>query len=80
MSKRKPTRLSRPIRTRDGTILTTVLDATRYILSLPENDVLYRNSWIKAAQLIHDGADPEAITKQIEGALFLEAKLDLRAN
>jgi hypothetical protein len=74
--KRARARLTRPIRLKDGTTLKTVLEASHYMAALPEHIAL-RNTWQHAAKLILDGASPEEITKQIEGALFVEAKLDL---
>jgi hypothetical protein len=73
--------LARPIFLRNGTRLETLADARKLILGLPAGDQM-RSSWQKAAELLmaaaeHNG-DIEAATKQIEAALFMQARLALR--
>jgi hypothetical protein len=69
-------RLIRPLRTKDGGTLRTVLDARTYMLALPEARQL-RAQWQRAAELLLGGADVTIISKQVELALFYDAKLDL---
>ena len=56
----------------------TIADATAYMVALPEGREL-RQYWQHAAKLILEGASAEAITKQIEFALFMDARLVLTA-
>jgi hypothetical protein len=57
-------KLIRPIRTKDGGTLRTGLDARTYM-------------WQRACQLLLTEADVEVFSRQVELALFMEAKLDL---
>jgi hypothetical protein len=68
--------LTRPIRTKDGGTLRTVLDARTYMLRLSkarERDTRRQ----RAAELLLGEADVAAFSKQVELALFYDAKLDL---
>ena len=72
--------LSRPIIVKDSPTLRTLHDVRAYMLDLPEAMQL-QQSWQKAAELLlaasnHAGVS-EAVTRQVELALFLEAKLGL---
>lgn len=70
-------RLARPIRDVAGAELRTRQDAAEYIAALPD-DRGDRNSWRHAITLLQEGADAEALTKQIELAMLLELRLDAR--
>jgi len=67
-------RLTRPLRTKDGGTLRTVLDARRYMLQLSK-DRQRSGPWKKAAQLAK--ADVGAFSSQIELALVYDGKLDV---
>jgi hypothetical protein len=69
-------KLTRPIRTKDGGTLRTVLDARSYTLALSQ-DREHRAQWQRACGLLLAEADVEA--RQIELALFYDGKLDLVA-
>ena len=69
-------KLTRPLPTKDGGTLRTVLDARTYMLRLSktrERDT----RWQRAAELLLGEADVAAFSKQVELALFYEAKLDV---
>ena len=71
-------KLTRPLATKDGGTLRTVLDARTYMLRLSKDRE--RNArWQRAAELLLAEADVGALTKQVELALFFEAKLDSTA-
>jgi hypothetical protein len=65
-------RLDRPLPTKDGGTLRTVLDARTYMLGLSK-DREHSARWQRAAELLL--AEADALTKQVELALFFEAKL-----
>jgi hypothetical protein len=69
-------KLTRPIPTKDGGILRTVLDARTYMLALPP-DRGHRTQWQRAAGLLLEEADVAALSKAVELALFYDAKLVL---
>jgi hypothetical protein len=69
-------KLTRPLVTKDGGTLRTVLDARSYMLQLSkarERDT----RWQRAAELLLGEADVAALSKQVELALFYDAKLDV---
>jgi hypothetical protein len=68
--------LIRPIRTADGGTLRTVLDARTYMLALSK-DREHRTQWQRAAELLLAEADVTDFSKQVELALFFDAKLDV---
>jgi hypothetical protein len=74
-------KLTRPIVLKDGTKLATLSDVRAFILKEPEH-IQQRRSWQRAAELLmvaaENGRGVEEATKQIERALFLEARLVLR--
>ena len=74
----KSTRLPHPIKAKDGITITTIPEATAYMLALPSDGKALWNSWQHAAKLIMENADPEAIAKQLEYALLLDGQLDIR--
>ena len=71
-------RLSRPLPTKNGGILSTVKDVRTYVLALPDSRS-ERRYWQRACQLLLDQADVEALSQQVELALFCDAQLDLEA-
>jgi hypothetical protein len=68
-------KLTRPLATKDGGTLRTVADARAYMLRLSKAREL-NVRWQRAAELLLAEADVGALTKQIELALFFEAKLN----
>ena len=69
-------KLTRPLVTKDGGTLRTVMDARTYMLALPKRRETSAR-WQRAAELLLAEADVDAFSKQIELALFYDAKLDL---
>jgi hypothetical protein len=69
-------KLTRPLRTKDGGTLRTVLDARTYMLALSA-DREHRPQWQRAAELLLAEADVDVFSKAVELALFYDAKLDL---
>jgi hypothetical protein len=70
------TKLTRPLPTKDGGTLRTVLDARTYMLELSQ-DREHRAQWQRAWELLLAAADVEAFSRQVELALFYDAKLVL---
>jgi hypothetical protein len=68
-------KLTRPIPTKDKGVLHTVAEARAYMLGLSKDREL-NVRWQRAAELLLAEADVGALTKQIELALFFEAKLN----
>jgi len=68
-------KLTRPLPTKDGGTLRTVLDARAYMLGLSK-DRERRTQWQHAAELLLAQADVADFSKQVELALFFDAKLD----
>ena len=71
-------KLTRPLPTKDGGTLRTVLDARAYMLALPK-DRERRTQWQHAAELLLAQAGVAEFSRQVELALFYDAKLDLTA-
>jgi hypothetical protein len=69
-------KLTRPLPTKDGGTLRTVADARAYMLGLSEQRELQAR-WQRVAGLILEGADIGAVSRQLELALFMDAKLDV---
>jgi hypothetical protein len=69
-------KLTRPIPTKDGGTLRTVLDARTYVLALSEDREM-RQQWQRACELLLAEADVGALSKQIELALFYDPRLVL---
>jgi hypothetical protein len=69
--------LARPIAVRGGPTLRTLRAARDFMLAQPDR-IQDRQSWQWAAKLLlaaaENGADVEDVTKQVELALFLEAR------
>jgi hypothetical protein len=71
--------LTRTIELRDGTKLETLADARAFTVALSVGDQL-RNAWQKAAELLMvaaESGDTAPVTRQIEFALFVQAKWKL---
>jgi len=71
-------KLDQPLHTKDGGTLRTVLDARTYMLALSK-DGEHRAQWQRAAELLLAESDVAELSKQVELALFYDAKLDLAA-
>ena len=71
-------KLTRPLVTKDGGTLRTVLDARTYMLGLSK-DRERSAEWQRAAQLLLAKADVAAVSRQFELALLYDSKLDVRA-
>jgi hypothetical protein len=69
-------KLTRPLPTKDGGTLRTVLDARSYMLRLTK-DRERSARWQRAAQLLLERADVAAVSRQIELALLYDGKLDI---
>ncbi len=69
-------KLTHPIPTKDGGTLRTVLDARTYMLALSK-DREHRVQWQRAAEMLLAEADVDAFSKQLELALYYDAKLVL---
>lgn len=72
-----PQKLTRPIPTKDGGTLRTVLDARTYMLRLSKERER-RAQWQRAAKLLLGEADVAAFSKAVELALLMERSLFLR--
>ena len=70
------TKLNRPLPTKDGGTLRTVLDARTYMLAL-SHDREHRAQWQRARELLLAEGGVEAFSRQVELALFYDAKLVL---
>jgi hypothetical protein len=69
-------KLDRPLPTKDGGTLHTLAEARTYMLGLSKAREL-RSQWQHAAELLLGEADVGAFSRQIELALFYDAKLDV---
>ena len=69
-------KLTRPLVTKVGGTLRTVLDARTYMLGLSK-DREHSAQWQRAAELLLAQADVAEVSKQVELALFYDAKLDV---
>jgi hypothetical protein len=69
-------KLTWPLHTKDGGTLRTVLDARTDMLALSK-DREHRTQWQRAAELLLEEADVAAFSRQVELALFYDAKLDV---
>ena len=69
-------KLTRPLPTKDGGTLRTVADARAYMLGLSKQREL-QTRWLRVAGLILEEADIGAVSRQLELALFMDAKLDV---
>ena len=69
-------KLTRPLATKDGGTLRTILDARAYMLRLSK-DRERSAHWQRAAQLLLGHADVAAVSRQVELALFYDGKIDV---
>ena len=69
-------KLTRPLPTKDGGTLRTVLDARAYMFRLSK-DWERSARWQRAAQLLLAKANVGAVSRQLELALVHDGKLDL---
>ena len=69
-------KLARPLPTKDGGTLRTILDARTYMLRLSKARER-ATRWQRAAELLLGQADVAAFSKQVELGLFYDAKLDV---
>src|SRR5262245_21017257 len=72
-------KLTRPLVTKDGGTLRTVLDARAYMLGLSKGRERSAR-WQRAAQLLLAKADVGAVSRQLELALLYDGKLDERTS
>ena len=70
-------KLTRPLVTKDGRTLRTVLDARTYMPALSKDREHRANG--RGAELLFAKADVAAFSKQVELAPFYDAKLDVAA-
>jgi hypothetical protein len=72
-------KLTRPLKVRKGPKLETLADAGRFIGTMPERDQ-GRQAWINATDALmaaaERGGSIDAATDAIDGALFLQDKLE----
>jgi hypothetical protein len=66
-------KLIRPLPTKDGGTLRTVLDARTYMLALSK-DREHRAQWQRAAELLLAEADVADLSRQLELALFYDGQ------
>jgi hypothetical protein len=71
-------KLTRPLPTKDGGTLRTVIDARSYMLRLSK-DRERSAQWQRAAQLLLAKADVGAFSRQLELALLYDGKLAVAA-
>jgi hypothetical protein len=71
-------KLARPLPTKDGGTLRTVLDVRAYMLALSKGREANAR-WQHAVELLMAQADVDIFGRQVELALFYDAKLDLGA-
>jgi len=69
-------KLTRPLVTKDGSTLCTVLDARTYMLALPKRRETAAQ-WQRAAELLLAQADVAEVTRAVDLALFYDAKVDV---
>jgi hypothetical protein len=62
-----------------GGVLRTIGCAADYMLAMPEQHAESCQHWRLAAQLLLERADVAAVSKQVNLALFLDNRLDLKA-
>jgi hypothetical protein len=70
--------LPKPLRTKDGTVLKTIGEASAYMVELPEKSA-QKNCWQYAVKLILELAGAERVGYQVKLALFMDYRLDLSA-
>jgi hypothetical protein len=68
--------LDRPLPTKDGGILRTIRDACDYMTGMGKKREL-RTHWQRVAKLILAREDVLTVSRALELALFMDAKLDV---
>ena len=68
--------LDRPLPTKDGGTLRTIREACDYMTSIGKQREL-RPQWQRACKLILAKADVMTVSRALELALFMDAKLDV---
>jgi hypothetical protein len=68
--------LDRPLPTKDGGTLRTIRDACDYMTGMEKKREL-RSHWQRACKLILAKADVLTVSRALELALFMDAKLDV---
>jgi hypothetical protein len=68
--------LDRPLPTKDGGVLRTIRDACDYMTGMDKKREL-RSHWQRACKLILAKADVLTVSRALELALFMDAKLDV---
>jgi hypothetical protein len=68
--------LDRPLPTKDGGILRTIRDACDYMTGMDKKREL-RSHWQRACKLILAKADVLTVSRALELARFMDAKLDV---
>jgi hypothetical protein len=68
--------LERPLPTKDGGILRTIRDACNYMTGIGKQREL-RSHWQRACKLILAKEDVLTVSRALELALFMDAKLDV---
>jgi hypothetical protein len=71
-------KLIRPLTTKDGGTLRSVIEVRRYMLRLSK-ECGTAQRWQRAAELLREQADIGALSNQVQLALFYDRKLDLTA-
>jgi hypothetical protein len=69
-------KLDQPLPTKDGGTLRTIREACDYMTSMGKQREL-RDHWQRACKLILAKADIVAVSRAVELALFMDAKLDV---
>jgi hypothetical protein len=69
-------KLDRPLPTKDGGILRTIRDACTYMTSMDKKREL-RTHWQRVCKLILAKEDVLTVSRALELALFMDAKLDV---
>jgi hypothetical protein len=68
--------LDRPLTTKDGGILRTIRDACNYMTGMGKKREL-RDHWQRVCKLILAKEDVLTVSRALELALFMDAKLDV---
>ena len=69
-------KLTRPLPTKDGGTLRIIREACDYMTGMGKKREL-RQHWQRACKLIFANADVFAVSRALELALFMDAKLDV---
>jgi len=69
-------KLDRPLPTKDGGVLRTIRDACDYMTGMDKKREL-RSHWQRVCKLILAKTDAQTVSRALELALFMDAKLDI---